>query len=272
MSFLNLDGIQLHYQQLLPLESKGKETVVFLHGLVMDNLSSWFFTVANLAAQTRRVLLYDLRGHGMSARPKNGYSIDQHIEDLRQLLDHVGPEEPVILVGNSFGGLLALNFADRYPARVSGLILVDAQINDQAWRDDMLNSLKLQGDAQQEKIASNFKNWLGRHSERKSNRLARNAFELVHETSLLDDLYQSSYLSDADLKRLPMPVLAIYGEKSDIIGHADRLLQSLPQCQLKIFSDCTHSVLWEQTEAMRDLIVGTLNESADQCPEERQGQ
>lgn len=258
MSFLSVDGLHLHYQVLEPLFPKPGVTIVFLHGLVMDNLSSWFFTVANPAAQKARVLLYDLRGHGMSGRPQQGYGISRHLEDLQKLLDHVAPDDQIILVGNSFGGLLALNFARFFSERTAGLILVDAQINDQAWRDDMLNSLRLEGDARNEKIAANFQNWLGRHSARKSNRLARNAHELVHETRLLDDLHASVYMSDADLESITAPVLAIYGEDSDIISNAKRLQKNLFNCRVQVFAGCTHSVLWEQTETLRELILDSL--------------
>ncbi|MDQ3231533.1 MAG: alpha/beta hydrolase [Pseudobdellovibrionaceae bacterium] len=266
MSFLSVDGTQLHYQVLGPLFPKPGVTIVFLHGLVMDNLSSWFFTVANPAAQLARVLLYDLRGHGMSDRPKQGYSITQHLDDLQKLVDHVAPGDQLILVGNSFGGLLALNFARRCPERTAGLILVDAQINDQAWRDDMLGSLRLEGEARHEKIALNFQNWLGRHSTRKSNRLARNAHELVDQTSLLDDLYASVYMDEVSLQNISAPVLAIYGEDSDIIGNADRLQRSLPRGRIQVFAGCTHSVLWEQTEALRDVILETIQEQMQALP------
>jgi pimeloyl-ACP methyl ester carboxylesterase len=258
-----VNGLHLHYQLLEPLDSKPGVTVVFLHGLVMDNLSSWFFTVANQAAQQCRVLLYDLRGHGMSDRPKNGYGITQHMQDLQKLLEHVAPDDQVILVGNSFGGLLALNFARFFPERCAGLILIDAQINDQAWRDDMLKSLRLEGEARQEKIAENFQNWLGRHSARKSNRLAKNAHELVYETSLLDELYASIFLHDSELATIKLPVLAIYGENSDIVHNAERMRRGLPNGRVQLFAGCTHSVLWEQTEALRDVILETLQEQIE---------
>jgi pimeloyl-ACP methyl ester carboxylesterase len=266
MSFLSVDGMHLHYQVLEPMYPKPGVTVVFLHGLVMDNLSSWFFTVANQAAQEARVLLYDLRGHGMSDRPKKGYGITQHLQDLQKLLEHVAPEDQVILVGNSFGGLLSLNFARFFPERTAGLILIDAQINDQAWRDNMMSSLRLEGDARNEKIAENFQNWLGRHSARKSNRLARNAHELVHETSLLDELYASIFMHDRDLTAITAPVLAIYGENSDIVANAERMRQGLPNGRVQIFAGCTHSVLWEQTEALRDVILETLQQQLEGLP------
>ncbi len=263
MSFLSVDGMHLHYQVLEPMYPKAGVTVVFLHGLVMDNLSSWFFTVANQAAQLCRVLLYDLRGHGMSDRPKQGYSITQHMQDLQRLLDHVAPDDQVILVGNSFGGLLALNFARFFPERTRGLILIDAQINDQSWRDDMMNSLRLEGDARNEKIAENFQNWLGRHSTRKSNRLAKNAHELVHETRLLDELHASIHMNDSDLATIKAPVLAIYGENSDIVVNAERMRTGLPNGRVQIFAGCTQSVLWEQTEALREVVMQNLQEHMD---------
>lgn len=266
MSFLSVDGLHLHYQVLEPMYPRPGVTIVFLHGLVMDNLSSWFFTVANQAALDARVLLYDLRGHGMSDRPKKGYTITQHLQDLQRLLDHVAPDDQVILVGNSFGGLLALNFARFFPERTAGLILIDAQINDQAWRDDMMKSLRLEGDARNDKIAANFQNWLGRHSARKSNRLAKNAHELVHETTLLDELYASISMQDSDLVTIKAPVLAIYGENSDIVHNAERMRLGLPNGRVQIFAGCTHSVLWEQTEALRDVILEALQQQMTARP------
>ena len=64
MAEVEVRGLKLHVQRL----GEGGRPVVFLHGLVMDNLSSWYFTVANPVAQQRSVLLYDLRGHGRSGR------------------------------------------------------------------------------------------------------------------------------------------------------------------------------------------------------------
>ena len=83
-------------------------TVVFLHGLVMDNLSSWYFTVANRLARSEDVILYDLRGHGRSERPPSGYRVADLVADLDALLDALEIDRSVALVGNSFGGLLAI--------------------------------------------------------------------------------------------------------------------------------------------------------------------
>src|SRR5947207_7958536 len=99
-------GLTFHVQRLGSADARA--TVVFLHGLVMDNLSSFYFTLANPVAQVASVILYDLRGHGRSERPPDGYGLGEMVADLDALLDALGVARPVILVGNSFGGLLAL--------------------------------------------------------------------------------------------------------------------------------------------------------------------
>src|SRR5262245_63111303 len=102
------NGVRLHVQRLSPGSGP---VVVFLHGLVMDNLSSWYFSVAHPASRAAEVLLYDLRGHGLSERPASGYGLADMVADLAGLLDALQITRPVTLVGNSFGGLLAVAFA-----------------------------------------------------------------------------------------------------------------------------------------------------------------
>ncbi len=263
MSFFNSDGVQMHYQRLGGESSP--LTVVFLHGLVMDNLSSWFFTLANPMAQIAQVILYDLRGHGFSERPLNSYSIEQHIIDFKNMYSELKLNGPVLLIGNSFGGLLALNLAHELPELVRGLILVDSQINDRNWGSQMAASLSAKGESQERLIRDNFKNWLGRNSQRKSNRLATLANELVNKTTLIADLKSSKTLEDSDLKEIKTKSLAIYGENSDAIASAKKLSLLLDSCELKLFSGCTHSVLWEQTEEVKKTILDWVISLKDSC-------
>src|SRR5512133_2303707 len=114
MADVTANGVRHHVQRL----GAGDRTVVFVHGLVMDNLSSFYFTLANPVASFADVVLYDLRGHGMSERPARGYRVVDLVADLAALLDALGIAHPVALVGNSFGGLVALAFAAAHPERV----------------------------------------------------------------------------------------------------------------------------------------------------------
>jgi pimeloyl-ACP methyl ester carboxylesterase len=89
---------------------------------------------------------------------------------------------------------------------------------------------------------------------------------LVHETSLLDELYASISMQDNDLATIKAPVLAIYGENSDIAHNAERMRKGLPNGRVQIFAGCTHSVLWEQTEALRDVILEALQDMTGRPP------
>lgn len=246
-------GVRLHYQRLGTERARAR--IVFLHGLIVDNLASWYFSVACAAATFADVLLYDLRGHGRSERPRDGYAVDDMVLDLAGLLDATIGNAPVCLVGNSFGALLAIRFAKRFPDRVSGLVLVDGHLGDHGFADRMVRTLSLEGEDADRAIAESFRHWLGRESPRKRSRLIEQARALVRETSLVDDLRATRALETADFAAIGAPALALYGEHSDIIRESTPLLLAMPRCTLDVLPACTHSVLWEATHDVRARTV-----------------
>ncbi|HWI61073.1 MAG TPA: alpha/beta fold hydrolase [Symbiobacteriaceae bacterium] len=112
--------LHIHYQW------QGKEdgpVLVLINGLLTD-LSSW---AGHLAAYTDkfRVLTYDCRGQGQSDKPEAGpYRPEEHAQDLKELLDSLGLER-VALLGVSNGACVALQFAVRWPERVTALVLAN---------------------------------------------------------------------------------------------------------------------------------------------------
>lgn len=109
-----VNGAQLYYEIAgdgLPL--------VMLHAGVADH-RQWNNEFAHFAGQNR-VLRYDRRGFGQS-EPVDGEYRD--LDDLAALLDHLGLDGPLVLMGCSMGGGLALDFALTHPARTKGLVMV----------------------------------------------------------------------------------------------------------------------------------------------------
>ncbi len=82
-----------------------------------------------------RCIAPDLRGHGRSDKPRSGYTVDGITDDLAAVLEGLGIQEPVVLLAHSAGGLFAINFAARYPERLTKLVLVNtaAQLPLSGW-------------------------------------------------------------------------------------------------------------------------------------------
>jgi pimeloyl-ACP methyl ester carboxylesterase len=250
MPQIKAGGISFNTQIL----GEGGEVVVFLHGLVMDNLSSWYFTYASKIATFARVLLYDLRGHGLTERTPSGYRIEDMCEDLSAILDFYQIHGPVHLVGNSFGGMLALGYAEKYPQRVASLCLVDAMCHSQDWVDRMAATLRLEGHEAEQAIAVAFKDWYGRHSSKKRNRLIETARSLINHTTMVEDIKRSRTLTTEELKKLSCPTMLIYGELSEVLAVGASLANDLPHTEFHVLPNCSHAVIWEATEEVGALL------------------
>ncbi|MGK5440402.1 alpha/beta fold hydrolase [Micromonospora sp. URMC 105] len=254
-------GVRFHVQRLAPAGRVGASTpvVVCLHGLVMDNLSSFYYTLAGpLAAAGADVVLYDLRGHGRSARPPSGYTLDESVADLVALLDALGLRQPVYLVGNSYGGAVALRAAAVRPDRVAGLVAIEAHaIGDGAgeWIERMSNTLTVTALGLAYDDMPGQLRLLG---NRKLARSARLADALLNGTTLIDDIAATPPMAGADLSRIARPVLAIYGALSDLAEAGRQLAREVPHCTLCVVPGQAHTVLREATALVRGLVLEWL--------------
>jgi non-heme chloroperoxidase len=113
-------GIRLHYARQGPDEGP---TVILLHGLTDSSFS--FSRVMPLLPAEMQVIAPDLRGHGDSDRPIDGYSLDDMATDVIQLMDTLDIPSAVV-VGHSMGSFVARRVAARAPGRVTGLLLIGA--------------------------------------------------------------------------------------------------------------------------------------------------
>ena len=230
----------------------GDQTVVFLHGLVMDNLSSFYYTLANPLAQHADVVLYDLRGHGRSERPASGYTTEDAVADLVALLDALDVDGPAWFVGNSYGGVIALALALAHPERVAGLCLIEAHFAVEGWGEHMAGSLALAAFGLDDDA---LQTWLEVDGGRKLNKMARNADELINATTMLDDLQAVTPLTHDQLRSVDCPVIAFYGEHSDLLDRARDLDTLVPDSTVHILPGCSHSVLMEATDTLKAALL-----------------
>ncbi len=217
------DGVALHVQEM----GHGPP-VVMLHGLLVGNMSTWYWTAAPELARNHRVILFDLRGHGRSDRPRDGYDAERMTQDLASVIEHV-TDGPVSLVGHSYGGFIALRFALRHPDRVRKLAVVEAPLPPSSLVEmdaflcrtptEMLASLPpvLRG-----AIADG----------RRGARMAEGLRFLAQESTLIRDLRRAEDLPDEALRTLSCPLLAVYGADSSCRASGARLQSLLPDARL----------------------------------------
>jgi pimeloyl-ACP methyl ester carboxylesterase len=96
---------------------------VLVHGLA-SNARLWDGVAGRLAAAGHPAYAVDLRGHGESDQPEDGYDTGTAAEDVLALCDRLGLDRPV-LAGQSWGGNVVLELAARRPDRIAALALVD---------------------------------------------------------------------------------------------------------------------------------------------------
>jgi N-formylmaleamate deformylase len=118
-SDVKANGITLHYYRT---GNGSLPPMVLSHGYT-DNGLCW--TDLALAMEKRYdVIMYDLRGHGLSEAPASGYGINDNVSDIVGLIKALKLSKPVI-IGHSLGGSIAAIVAAQYPDIPRKVVLID---------------------------------------------------------------------------------------------------------------------------------------------------
>lgn len=254
MASLETNGTRIAYQQF----GEGPD-LIMIHGLAA-NRAFWFTGLAPLLRDQYRLTLYDLRGHGYSTTPESGYSASQQADDLAALMDHLGIQKAPI-VAHSFGGAVALEFAVKYPDRVTKLALLDAKINrlqptlklsdcdhvtpfeqelieeatdiDWATEDQIgIKFLEAVAERRVSGIHSDVQNDFVPFADRRGNgRDAKHWLRLLRETTARDDFISTEGASPEAITGLKMPILMMYGEFSRVRISGEQLGALVPHAQ-----------------------------------------
>jgi pimeloyl-ACP methyl ester carboxylesterase len=117
--FIDVDGVRLHYS-----DRGTGQPVVLIHGNVVTGDDYNISGVAQLLLGTHRVIIFDRPGFGHSERPRDhAWTAMQQAELLHRALRQIGVDRPVV-VGHSWGTIVALSLATRYPDNIAGLVLI----------------------------------------------------------------------------------------------------------------------------------------------------
>lgn len=271
--FDGTDGIDIHY---LADEtwSDTEPTFVLLHGSVFNSFT-WNETL-DFFDERGRVIAYDQIPYGLSEKLVEGdwtgpnpYSGDAAIEQLITLLDTFDIER-AILVGNSYGSVLALKAAISYPDRVEALILTDSAV----YVEESLPAWVVQL-PQVQRLGPLFGRAIGssesfvRQTYLDSSVIddERMRLTLIHtEVEDWDDAMWA-YLQEwgtvpidlmGQLASVAQPSLVITGDSDTIVPPSDsqRLADTLPQADYVVLTSCGH-VPQEECPTQFENVVST---------------
>jgi len=118
---VDVNGVQLHV-----VEAGAGPLVILLHGFP-EYWRSWRHQIGPLVDAGFRVVAPDMRGYNLSSKPRGvaSYRIEQLSADVAALIEEAG-ESRAVIVGHDWGGVVAWDFAMRYPKMIDKLIVLNA--------------------------------------------------------------------------------------------------------------------------------------------------
>lgn len=270
--FAGTDGIDIHY---LADEAKTEDepTFVLLHGSLFNSFT--WNELFDFFDERGRVIAYDQIPYGLSEKlvagdwtGANPYSGDAAIEQLITLLDTFGIEK-AILVGNSYGSVLALQTALTYPERVEALILADSAVYVQeSMPAGIINVPQVQ------RLGPLFGRMIGNNeSFVRQTYLDPSAIDdermrltLIHTEAMGWDEAMWAYLQEwgtspidltEKLSAIAQPALVITGDGDTVVPVADseRLANTLPNAEYVVLSSCGHVPQEECPEKFEDALT-----------------
>ena len=125
---VSLNGVR-HWYKVAGRSSASAPPVVFLHGGPGGNTHTFEATAGPHLERSLRMVYFEQRGSGRSERPSSGdYAIGTLVEDLEALRAHLGVPK-ISIITHSFGTVIGLAYAARYPERVARMVVAGGLAN-----------------------------------------------------------------------------------------------------------------------------------------------
>ena len=122
------DGVQLRILEWSRPEDSPGVPILLVHGLA-SNARLWDGPARRLAELGHAVVAVDLRGHGLSDKPDDGYEINLVADNIAEVITALHPHQSAaqkpLVIGQSWGGNLVVELAHRHPELIRGIVAVD---------------------------------------------------------------------------------------------------------------------------------------------------
>ena len=218
-----------------------------------------FERLTPLLPMTIRALVMDLRGHGNSEKPAEGYSLIDCARDVTAFLDAMGLPSAV-LMGSSSGGYVAQQVAISSPARLRGLVLVGAPRSLRG-RPPLADAVDTLTDPIDRAWVYESLRWFPRFHDVPDWYIEARVDDGVQMPArvwrqTLAGLTEATPPTEAGT--IAVPTLIIWGGRDGLLPRtdADALVGAIPDSRLIVYPDTGHLVLWEEpTRLASDLTA-----------------
>ena len=282
--YISAGGAELYYREI----GQGRPILILHGGPDFDH--NYFLPAMDRFAEAFRLIYYAQRGRGKSSgsvRPGD-VSLESEMADLEKVREHFGLESAAVL-GHSWGGVLAMEYALRHPDRVSHLILLNTR---PASHDDYLR-LRQERALRTPEVMAKLKTLSAAHGYAEGNREAEAAYYRVHfgpairqqadleslvqslrvnfsaqdirkARAIEDRLMQQTWLRQnydllPSLGSLRMPTLVIHGDNDLIpVACAELIAQAIPGARFVLLRDCGHFSYLERPNDVHKALSDIL--------------
>jgi pimeloyl-ACP methyl ester carboxylesterase len=262
--FVNIDQAKIYYE----MAGKGMP-LLMIHAGVADS-RQWNNEFAEFS-QNYHVIRYDMRGYGKSEPVDGEFS---HLSDLVSLLNALEIHEPLVVMGCSMGGGLAMDFALMHPPRVKALIMVDAGPGglelDVAAPSKFADAEKAFEAGDLDRVAEiEAQIWfdgMGRRPEQVNQAMRKLLYEmdrlaLSHEVKLLGKRLSNMDAPAVDrLKDLDIPVLIIVGshDTAYMVAAAQYMEEKIKFARKVVIEDAAHLPNMDQPQQFQGIVKDFL--------------
>jgi len=241
----------------------GKPTLVFVHG-VSGSSSAWW-PYEKIFEDKYNILTYDIRGHGMSKKYRNyeDYKIENFANDLHQLLSYLGISK-FVLISNSFGSLVALEYIKLHRKTVPANILTSPEIylvdnfSTKIFRPILMIItfiLKLFPFNSKPRGHVNYKKYIGSTDWSPGRNIAdmKNTGLHAHFYTLRQSMKKNL---DYALEKIDVPTLIIHGEKDSMVPFKNIVAVSkkINNSELVVLQNVDHNTVHNAVNKMSESI------------------
>ena len=275
-SFAEVNGIKICYE----IYGNGYP-VVLVHGFG-GTKEGWRAQTPDLSKDFK-VIRFDNRGAGSSDKPKGSYELDDFVEDIKGLLDHLNIDKAHI-IGWSLGGMLVQNFVLKYPERANKVVLINTnygtpdETGPEAYKNMRIEKEKLKKEDpvkafwstartgyyikfRKQMEAEPSKKWYGLWSVEDLIEQDSRFISSEHDIELQGNVVKDHNTGDR-LKDISNPVLLLTASHDRIIPKStmEEMHERLPNSILYVVDKAGHNSPLEKTPEVNREIITFLKE------------